>query len=38
MIVAALISPYQAVQRERQFSRGCDVSGNLAVSTVTPRG
>ena len=30
--------PYQAVHCERQFSRGYDVSGKLAVSPVTPRG
>ena len=37
MIIAALINPHEAVQCERQFGRGRDVSGKLAVSTVTPR-
>src|SRR5262245_40004325 len=37
-VVAALISPYQAVQCQRQFGRGRHLSGKLAVSTVTPRG
>jgi hypothetical protein len=36
-VVAALINPHQAVQCERQFGRGRDVGGKLAVSTVTPR-
>src|SRR5215813_7850547 len=37
-VVAALINPHQAVPRERQFARGHDVGGKLAVSTVRPRG
>src|SRR5262245_19142105 len=36
-VVAALINPHQAVQCARQFGRGRDGGGKLAVSTVTPR-